>query len=72
MDAHGCGGLFLTECLVDRLKMFRCEIGKEDNQQSAVSAKEGAILFIFLMSLFALKLNALYDAADEVNRAKRR
>jgi len=45
--------------------MFRCEIGKEDNQQSAVSAKEGAILFIFLMFLFALKLNALYDAADE-------
>ena len=59
------GGLFSTKCLVDRFKMFRCKIGKEDNHQGAVSAKEGAIFRIFLMFLFALKLNALYDAADE-------
>ena len=45
--------------------MLCCEIGKKDNQKSAVSAKEGAILRIFLMFLFALKLNALDDAEDE-------
>jgi hypothetical protein len=45
--------------------MFRCKIGKEDNHQGAVSAKEGAIFRIFLMFLFALKLNALDDAQDE-------
>ena len=58
-------GLFSTECFADRHKLLRCKIGKKDNHQGAVSAKEGAILFIFLMFLFALKLNALYDAADE-------
>ena len=45
--------------------MLCCEIGKKDNQQRAVSAKEGAIFRIFLMFLFALELNALDDAADE-------
>lgn len=62
---RACGGLFSTECLVDGLKVVRCKIGKEDNHQGAVSAKEGAIFRIFLMFLFALKLNALDDAQDE-------
>ena len=57
--------LLSTECLVDRLKMYCCEIGTENNHQGAVSAKERAILFIFLIFLFALKLNALDDAEDE-------
>jgi hypothetical protein len=60
-----CGGLFSAECLADRLKMLCCEIGKKENQQSAVSAKEGAVFRIFLVFLFALKLNALDDAEDE-------
>ena len=59
------GGLFSTECFADRHKLLCCEIGKKDNQKSAVSAKEGAIFRIFFMFLFALKLNALDDAADE-------
>jgi len=41
------------------------KIGKKANQKSAVSTKERAIFRIFLMFLFALKLNALDDAADK-------
>ena len=58
-------GLLSTECFVNRHKLLRCKIGKKDNQKSAVSTEEGAILFIFLMFLFALKLYALDDAADK-------
>ena len=50
---------------VDRHKFLRCKIGKKANQKSTVSTKERAIFRIFLMFLFALKLNALDDAADK-------
>ena len=62
---RSCGGLISAECFVDRHKLMRCKIGKKNKKKRAVSTEEGAIFRIFFMFLFALKLNALDDAADK-------
>ena len=62
---RSCGGLLSAECFVDRHKFLRCKIGKKLIRRVLCRRKERARFRIFLMFLFALKLNALDDAADK-------